>query len=359
MSRKIVDVVVVGCGLPKKGMGWYHATQMMQGLCPSARVTDIVEPFYWGMGKSQPEAQPFKEFAEKYEGKIKFHESLDSVELVLDDPKVALIAGRANQNPGFLMQAIDKGISHIFLEKPGAPSVDEMERMAERAREKGVPVYMGYNKNVAKYAQDARNFEAQNPGSVTTYIHNNAFAPEDLPECFCRNQEGMLKNMAVHELALAVTFYGVTSENIKTIDVDKAFSKVQSLQFENQTWTDFAKVGFTITTTEGRQVTIKADRCGGNNSVAEVYGPSGDLLFSSSLPDADLEAKVAQQQKDDPEMMPYFFLQHDDYIALKERVCYSVLTGGTPEGVASLDVAIETLKVAEKLKPILMNELCS
>jgi hypothetical protein len=34
----------------------------------------------------------------------------------------------------------------------------------------------------------------------------------------------VLKNMAVHELALAVTYYGVTADNIASVDGDKAFS---------------------------------------------------------------------------------------------------------------------------------------
>ena len=33
------------------------------------------------------------------------------------------------------------------------------------------------------------------PGSVTTYVHNNAYTEEELPECFERNSEGLLKNM--------------------------------------------------------------------------------------------------------------------------------------------------------------------
>ena len=33
---------------------------------------------------------------------------------------------------------------------------------------------------------------------TTAYYHSNAYVPEDLPECFERNSEGMLKNMAIH-----------------------------------------------------------------------------------------------------------------------------------------------------------------
>jgi len=354
--RKLVDVVVVGCGQPKRGMGWYHATQMLQGLCPSAKVTDIVEPWFLGGGKSTPGGSDFQAFASEHKD-VEFHTTLDEMKDVSDGPKVAVIAGRAGDNPSYFKQAIDKGITHIFLEKPGAPTVKAMEEMATYAQEKAIPVYMGYNKNVSQYTQLARDFESSNPGSTCTYIHNNAYTVDQLPECFFRNSEGMLKNMAVHELALAVTFYGVTSENMESVEVDHAYSDVQTLSYEGKEFTDFAKVGFTITTTEGKKVTIKADRCGGNNSIAQVFDRYGKMIFSTTLPDSELEKKVAQQQRDDPDIMPYFFLQHDDYIVLKERVCASALNGGVPEGVASLDVAIETLKVAEKLRPLLIEKL--
>jgi len=354
--RKIVDVVVVGCGQPKRGMGWYHATQMLKGLCPSAKVTDIVEPWFLGGGKSTAAGSDFQAFANEHKD-VNFYSSLDEMKDVSGAPKVAVIAGRAGDNPSYVKQAINKGITHIFLEKPGAPTVQAMEEMDAYAQKRDVPIFMGYNKNVAQYAKLAREFENSNPGSSCTYIHNNAYKVDELPECFFRNSEGMLKNMAVHELALAVTFYGVTSENMESVDVDYEYSDAQTLSYDGKEFTDFGKVGFTITTTEGRKVTIKADRCGGNNSIAQVVDRDGKLLFSASLPDAELEKKVAQQQLDDPNMMPYFFLQHDDYIVLKERVCASALNGVKPEGVASLDVAIETLKVAEKLRPLLIEKL--
>jgi len=356
--RKLVDVVVVGCGQPKRGMGWYHATQMLKGLCPSAKLTNIVEPWFLGLGKNSAGASDFLAFMGEHKD-IEFHSSLEAISLVSDGPKVAVIAGRADDNPSYFKQAIDKGFTHIFLEKPGAPTVEAMEEMAAYAQQRAIPVYMGYNKNVSQYSQLAREFESNYPGSSCTFIHNNAFTEDQLPECFSRNSEGMLKNMAVHELALAVTFYGVSSENMESVEVDYEYSDVRTLTYEGKEFTDFAKIGFTITTTEGKKVTIKADRCGGNNSIAQVFDKNGQMIFSSILPDHELEMKVAKQQEDDPDVMPYFFLQHDDYIVLKERVCAAALNGGEPEGVASLDVAIETLKVAEKLRPLLIEKLAS
>jgi len=72
-----------------------------------------------------------------------------------------------------------------------------------------------------------------------------------------------------------------------------------------------------------------------------------------------LRAHCAAEADKDPEMMPYFFLQHDDYITLKELASAHVLAGadGAPEGMATIDVAVDALKVAEYLTPFLTKAL--
>lgn len=44
------QVVLVGCGAPNRGMGWYHAEQMLRGDIPSAALSYIVEPWFLGAG---------------------------------------------------------------------------------------------------------------------------------------------------------------------------------------------------------------------------------------------------------------------------------------------------------------------
>ena len=101
---------------------------------------------------------------------------------------------------------IDAGCTHVFLEKPGAPTVGELEDMASYASSKGVGVFMGYNKNVTKYVTEALAFaEGVGPSAATTFCANNAYKREELDECFERNSEGMLKNMAVHELGACLS----------------------------------------------------------------------------------------------------------------------------------------------------------
>ena len=55
-----------------------------------------------------------------------------------------------------------------------------------------------------------------------------------------------------------------------------------------------------------------------------------------------------------------FHLGHSpDYCALKQRVAEAIADGKpeSAEGVATIDVAVETLKVAEHLTPLLMEQL--
>jgi len=346
------DVVLVGCGVPARGMGWYHAKQMIDGDVPSAKLTDIVEPWFLGAGADSDAGQEFAKFKDENEG-INFLSSVDDMAQT-SGKKLALISGRTADNPSLLKEVIAKGCTHIFLEKPGAPSVGELEEMAAYAEDKGVAVYMGYNKNVTKYVTLAREFEAKTPGAVTTFIHNNAYGTDELGECFERNSEGMLKNMAVHELALLVTYYGVTADTIESVVADKEYSNCLTIG----DYTDFAKIGFTITTTAGKTVTVKADRCGGSNSLA-IVEVDGVEKFRSMTPDAELEAWVAPRQAANPDWMPYFLLQHDDYVTLKERACAHIASGapGAPEGLATIGIAVDTLKVAEKLTPLLTKEL--
>jgi hypothetical protein len=50
-SDKQAEVVLVGCGAPLRGMGWYHAVQMLNDDVPSAKLCHVVEPWFLGGGK--------------------------------------------------------------------------------------------------------------------------------------------------------------------------------------------------------------------------------------------------------------------------------------------------------------------
>ena len=49
-TDKQAEVILAGCGAPKRGMGWYHAVQLLKGKCPSAVLCHVVEPWFLGGG---------------------------------------------------------------------------------------------------------------------------------------------------------------------------------------------------------------------------------------------------------------------------------------------------------------------
>jgi len=329
--------------------------------CPSASLDYIVEPWFMGAGADSPAGQDFKEWEQVVEQQYgtKFASSLDDLPPP-QAPRLALISGRTADNPHLLTESIAKGAKCVYLEKPGAPTVAELEQMKKEAEEAGVEVLMGYNKNVCKYVRKTREYAETVPGSHVTFVSNNAYenTPESLGECFERNAEGMLKNMAIHELALLVSFYDVSVDNIAEVTADKEFSSMQTLPGPSgKEYTDFDKIKFTIKTKNGNEVSVQADRCGGTDSYATVTDSSGKEVFRYYMPDEDDKVHVKELEQKYPTAMPYFFTQDPDYITVKERVAKHTVDGEPAEGVATIGIAVETLKVAEYLTPILQEQL--
>lgn len=354
------EVVLVGCGAPNRGMGWYHGVQMVENKCPSASLDYVVEPWFMGAGGEGPGGEEFKQCQAEWESTygIKFATSLSDLPPP-SAPRLALISGRTADNPRLLSEAIATGSKCIYLEKPGAPTVAELQSMKDEAEKAGVEVLMGYNKNVCKYVSKTRDFAAQTPGSHVTFVSNNAYenTAESLGECFERNAEGMLKNMAIHELALLVSFYDVTVENIESVSADKEFSSMQTLPGPSgQEFTDFDKIKFTIKTKNGNEVSVAADRCGGTDSYATV-SKDDEEIFRYYMPDEEDKKLVEELTEKYPTAMPYFFTQDPDYITVKERVAKHTVDGAPAEGIATIGVAVETLRVAEYLTPILQEQL--
>jgi len=332
---------------------------MIEQKCPSASLDFVVEPWFMGGGKDSEGGVEFGEWAASVDN-VLFTSSLTDLPAPVE-PRLALISGRTADNPRLLTESIANGCKTIYLEKPGAPTVAELEGMQAEAAAAGVEVLMGYNKNVCKYVTKTREFAAGVPDSHTTFVSNNAYenTPESLGECFERNAEGMLKNMAIHELALLVSSYDVSVDNIESVTADKEFSSMQTLVGPSgKDFTDFDKIKFSIKTKTGKTVSVAADRCGGTDSYATVDdGTTGSELFRYYMPDEEDRAMVEKLQAKYPTAMPYFFTQDPDYIVVKERVAKNCADGSEATGIATLGVAVETLKVAEYLTPLLMEQL--
>jgi hypothetical protein len=103
-----------------------------------------------GPGATGPGGPEFalwsKESASKY--------STSFVSSVLDlplpsQPCVVLISGRTADNPRLLTECISAGCKGIYLEKPGAPMVSELQKMRDKAESVGITVLMGSTRTCA------------------------------------------------------------------------------------------------------------------------------------------------------------------------------------------------------------------
>merc|ERR1719453_2352650 len=116
-TSKKRDVVLVGCGVPKRGMGWYHGKQMLEGEVPSATMTAVVEPWFLGPGADSEPGKVFGEWATEMEGQYgtKFVKDISELEIkgllspVTQGPCLALISGRTADNPRLLKEVIAAG----------------------------------------------------------------------------------------------------------------------------------------------------------------------------------------------------------------------------------------------------------
>jgi len=75
------------------------------------------------------------------------------------------------------------------------------------------------------------------------------------------------------------------------------------------------------------------------------------------MPDEEDKANVDVLAAKYPGAMPYFFSQDPDYIIVKERVASTCANGTEPTGIATVEIACETLRVAEYLTPLLQKQL--
>ncbi|KAL7474555.1 hypothetical protein ACHAWX_000032, partial [Stephanocyclus meneghinianus] len=113
----------------------------------------------------------------------------------------------------------------------------------------------------------------------------------------------------------------------------------------------------TSKTKTGKEVSMQADHCGGDISYAMVSDPDGKELFRHSMPDDDNKANVAVSGAKYPCAMPYFFSQVPDYVTVKECMAKHTVTGKEAKDIATIDIAIAALCVAEYLTPLMKEQL--
>ncbi|KAL1526253.1 hypothetical protein AB1Y20_014973 [Prymnesium parvum] len=372
--RTKLDTILVCCGQPKLSMGWFHLMQLLDE--PHVNVRAVVEPFFLGPGKDTPGAAAFNEMRQSLKDThpdLTFYASAADLPIRSGDaPLLALIAGRTCDAPRLFTQLVEKGATHIYIEKPGAENAAQLAAMRELAARRDVRVVVGYNKNVAKYVRDGlarmrKVVGAGEPAPQVTLEHCNEFAPGAELLSFLRGPgaEGMLHNMCCHELALAVSLFGVSTSRLVRVSVARDKTELVDL---GEGKSDFSKVAFCLELTpdEGpprpggasvSQLHFAADRCGGNFSrlTLRFANALAEKEASFCLPDAEHKLWVAEAQAADPEIRPYFLQQAPDYKTLKHTFIEHILAEkpGIPDGVVGLEDAEGALRLADMLVPIL------
>mmetsp|Transcript_51293 Transcript_51293/g.134699 ORF Transcript_51293/g.134699 Transcript_51293/m.134699 type:complete len:376 (-) Transcript_51293:100-1227(-) len=361
----MVSVVSVGCGAPKLGMGWYHLTQLLEE--PSVRVRAVVEPWFLGPGIDAPGAQAFRRFREDVQSEHPEVNFLAAVEDLPDfsdtsvaggAPTLAVIASRTCDALGLFRAVCNKGVTHVYVEKPGAETAEQLKEMQEIAASSNVAVLVGYNKNVSQYIQDALAEIDKSPAPLAvTLEHNNPFKPGNELMDFAGGPggEGLVHNMFCHELALAVSFFGLTCDSIQSLTLDAVRSELFHLPDGRTDWQSLA-FRVALTGEASRNLTFFADRCGGNFSCVHL-GDAGTDRRSFRLPSTEHETWVETMREKDSEIRGYFLLQSPDYRRLKRRFIDHILEGepGVPHGAVDLAGALEVLRLADLIAPLVKD----
>lgn len=406
----MTDVIMIGCGAPNISMGHTHLDQLLHepSLCARVSIFGVVEPFY--LDPAHADAAKASGFAGFAAGLARERPSVHFVRSVSELPARArerpclvILAPRTQDVPRLFRELMAAqpalGVTHMLVEKPGGPDVVSIAAMQAEAAAAGIQVFVGYNKNVANFTQRSvaalASLHHAGASVAVELHHDNDYSVEALPECFERCRAGMLKDMAVHELAIAVCLFGLRAAALPsaTITLDRARSRLET----HGGITDWRALAVTIRlppspdddgppdgpTAAVREISLIADRCGGGTShivvralepapAAVDAGNRGHGRFEFEMPSAEEQESIARRQAQRRQLRTYLCTQWADYVALKARILSHIelpaalaaalpapLADGEvaaaapwPAGVASLQDALEILQVAEFLEPL-------
>ena len=78
-----------------------------------------------------------------------------------------------------------------------------------------------------------------------------------------------------------VTFFGVNSDTLSDVVADQAYSDLRTEKgpSSGDDFTDFSRIGFTVTTKAGAKVSVYADRCG--LELPDGAMADGGMMYSS------------------------------------------------------------------------------
>ena len=347
-KEKSIDVVIVGCG--PKSVGWFHLMQFLD--MQNVLVRAVVEPYYLDERKCPYPPQSFVDLVVMLdEMGIKCVTHVGQLN-TLRRPTLCVISGRTHDNPGFYRECIGLGASHIYLETPGAPTIEQLQDMQSVAAIRGVEVYMGYQRLCASYINKAVSLSRSIPKSHVFFCHNETYPSEELNLVFGRRPEGMLMSMAAQELAVFVTHFGVKADEVEAFKVNtkRVFSERQSYNTESGTKvTDFSRVAFKITTKNRRSASVMADRCGGIVNFAVVKSHTGKELQRFQSHDESQVLMLRSELREDKDISRQFIIESDEFMEMKKRIVRNILGGDSRRylGLASIQDGIDIMALAD------------
>lgn len=348
-AEDALDVVIVGCG--PKSVGWFHLMQFLD--LPWVNVRAIVEPYYLDKTKCPFPPSSFVDLVMMADDMgIQCVNRVGRLEK-FRRRTLCVIAGRTRDNPRLFRECVGLGASHVYLEAPGAPSVAQLGDMESLAATRGVEVSLGYQRRCAPYVEEAIALSRATPRSHVFLCHNEDHPSGALRSIVDRCPEGMLRSMAAQELAVLVTAFGVRADEIESfkVNTNRLFSEKQTYYDTGggSGVTDFSRAAFKISTTNGRSVSVMADRCGGLVSFAVVKSHTGmELRRFPSLSEEEAAA-VQEELREDKEIDRQFVIEREEYLELKRRVVESILGGDSSatSGLVSIRDGIEVMRLAD------------
>ena len=359
VHQTLLNVVVVGIGLPGQSVGWLHLTQLLN--MDSVRVRFVIEP--WWLNAERIETADGISFKEACNNLRLVEQGIllcKSVDELPDLPKneiwLAVIACRTSDAPTMFNAVINKGVKNIYLEKPGAQSAAELRKMIKLAERSGAAVVVGYQKTVANYVEKAKETERAWKHDVVNlkFQHHNPYKPDELENIVKANKEGMLLNQCSHELALWTKNWGLKYQDIVDVIVDQEFTELN--QFDEIQ--DYSKLSFTVTTTQGRNFKLVASRCGGiESSIAVQRGLVGEnKVFFQADEKQQNEANLLFDKFAD--IAWYYPLFSPDYLRLKKIFIEHIMAGnsGVPDNVPTLADAASIFDMVSNIQPTLLAQ---
>ncbi|KAL9180423.1 hypothetical protein ACHAXT_008393 [Thalassiosira profunda] len=344
-----LDVVIVGCG--PKSVGWFHLLQFLD--MPEVNVRAVVEPFFLDKAKCPYPPQSFVDLIMMLdEMKVRCLYHVGQLGM-LKQRTLCVIAGRTADNPRLFRECIGMGASHIYLESPGAPTIEQLKDMQSLAVARGVEVYMGYQRLCSKYIERTISLSRSVARCHVFFCHNETYASSELHFVVERYPEGMLGTMAAQELAVLVTQFGVRANEIEgfKVNTNRLFSEKQAFYNRNDGTesTDFSRVAFKITTRQRRSVSVMADRCGGLVSFAVVKSHTGKEVQRFESHDEDQASALREELRADAEISQQCTIERDEYLELKRRIVKRIFSGDGSRtlGLVSIHDGVEILALAD------------